>query len=189
MGQSLTRPKTISCGELHKYSMAHANGSYIVLPCSAPCVRIHRAHFYTRCDMSPNASAPRRPDAVLRCSLDRGGRDLRTPSRTWNASRFQRAWEILESRHGRAHPDVGAACISLGNLAVIRRRQDEAVNWFRRALGTFEVCMYDGSACCLMRLSSKVLPFKSCRGACNKCPHSACCRLCMCMHFRPYRAA
>eukprot|EP00903_Cladosiphon_okamuranus_P011996 g11265.t1 len=50
-----------------------------------------------------------------------------------------RAWEILESRHGRAHPDVGAACLSLGNLAIIRRSQDEAVDWFRRALGTFEV--------------------------------------------------
>ncbi|CAM9117583.1 unnamed protein product, partial [Pylaiella littoralis] len=49
-----------------------------------------------------------------------------------------RAWEILESCHGRINPDVGAACISLGNLAVIRRKQGEAIDWFRRALGTFE---------------------------------------------------
>ncbi|CAM9208095.1 unnamed protein product, partial [Scytosiphon promiscuus] len=55
-----------------------------------------------------------------------------------------RAWEILESRHGRINPDVGAACVSLGNLAIIRRRQDEAIDWFRRALGTFEECFSDG---------------------------------------------
>lgn len=52
---------------------------------------------------------------------------------------YSRTWEILESRHGRNDPDVGAACISLGNLAVIRRRLNEAIDWFRRALGTFEV--------------------------------------------------
>ncbi|CAM9188256.1 unnamed protein product, partial [Ectocarpus sp. 12 AP-2014] len=55
-----------------------------------------------------------------------------------------RAWEILESRHGRNDPDVGAACISLGNLAIIRRRLNEAIDWFRRALGTFEECFRDG---------------------------------------------
>ncbi|CAN0034680.1 unnamed protein product [Ectocarpus sp. 6 AP-2014] len=49
-----------------------------------------------------------------------------------------RVWEILESRHGRNDPDVGAACVSLGSLAVIRRRLNEAIDWFRRALGTFE---------------------------------------------------
>lgn len=52
------------------------------------------------------------------------------------------AWEILESRHGRLHPDVGAACVSLGNLAVIRHKHGEASDWFKRALGTFEVSMY-----------------------------------------------
>lgn len=50
-----------------------------------------------------------------------------------------RAWEILESNLGRANPDVGAACISLGNLAIIRHRPVEATDWFRRALQTLEV--------------------------------------------------
>lgn len=53
-----------------------------------------------------------------------------------------RAWEILESNLGRANPDVGAACISLGNLAIICHRPTEATDWFRRALRTFEVEKY-----------------------------------------------
>lgn len=56
-----------------------------------------------------------------------------------NTDTTLRAWEFLESKHGRVHPEVGEACISLANLAIIRRRPAEAVDWFRRALGTFEV--------------------------------------------------
>lgn len=67
------------------------------------------------------------------------GQSMKGPRLTYRVVKRFRAWEILESRHGRANPDVGAACISLGNLAIIRRRQDEAIDWFRRALGTFEV--------------------------------------------------
>lgn len=50
-----------------------------------------------------------------------------------------RAWEILESKYGRTHPEVGEACISLANLAIVRHRPAEAMDWFRRALETFEV--------------------------------------------------
>ncbi|CAM9108372.1 unnamed protein product, partial [Discosporangium mesarthrocarpum] len=48
------------------------------------------------------------------------------------------AWEIQERRLGKSHAAVGAACVSLGNLAVIRHCNEEAVHWFKRALGTFE---------------------------------------------------
>lgn len=84
-------------------------------------------------------TAPHKSDAVLKRSIVVIEAHATPPPLAWKPPRLRRAWEILESRHGRAHPDVGAACISLGNLAVIRRRQDEAVDWFRRALGTFEV--------------------------------------------------
>lgn len=55
----------------------------------------------------------------------------------------RRAWEILESRFGREHPEVAAACVALGNLAAVRQQWEEASDWFGRGLQTFEVGEHD----------------------------------------------
>lgn len=36
------------------------------------------------------------------------------------------------------HPDVGAAYVSLANLAIIRHAPNEAIDWYRTALEVFE---------------------------------------------------
>ncbi|CAM9104527.1 unnamed protein product, partial [Hapterophycus canaliculatus] len=102
----------------------------LLLECRRRLEVVPRAEIETR---TRQALVAYRSKIVARELLGQG-KELNTAE-----SHLVRAWEILESRHGRMNPDVGAACISLGNLAVIRRRRDEAVDWFRRALGTFEV--------------------------------------------------
>lgn len=51
-----------------------------------------------------------------------------------------RSWELLTSKLGSSHPACAAACVSLGNLCIVRCNTQEAVNWFRRALVSYKSC-------------------------------------------------